>query len=109
MTAQLPHELTADGFMIRDDRGVRLATVFLDFKRDTHAIAAEMVKRWNAHNALVDALDEILAAWDTLPTGNYPPQRIEVWLKDDMKPAVSAIRDLLVSAPRLDPPGCVSA
>lgn len=64
MTAQLPRELSAEGSMIRDGDGRHLAPVIPDVTvyRDTAAIAAEMVKRWNAYGALVDALKEVKLA-----------------------------------------------
>lgn len=62
MSAPLPRELTADRSRVYDDTGV-LAYVIPEPRvaRDTRAIAAEMVKRWNAHSALVDAVKDARA------------------------------------------------
>lgn len=104
MTAQLPRELTADewiihddGSCIRDDNDFLLATVHSMRDRSAHAIAAEMAKRWNAHNALVDALKEAQPFIDNAPTDTAR-------LSLDIREALSLAGEI-----QLDPPGCVSA
>jgi hypothetical protein len=98
MTAQLPRELTAEGSRIFDDAGALLALVMPDTTGPACAIAAEMVKRWNAYAALVDALRDARAvlAGDGMSAATGFLDEIDEALK-------------LAGEDRLDPPGCVSA
>lgn len=120
-TAQLPRKLTVDGWTMTDYAKLAeelervLNTKFrglVDMPVIAKAFydnAPTILTVLRSHNALIGALNETLTAWNALPAGDHPPQRIETWLKDDMKPAMSAICDLFAGKPQLDPPGCVSA
>lgn len=52
---------------------------------------------------VVSALQNLVAAWEVLPNGNYSPRCIEDWLARDMKPAVDAARAALASAREVQP------
>jgi hypothetical protein len=52
-------------------------------------------------------LENIVAACGAIPAGNYSPKQIEVWLNNDMKPAVERARAFLSatsSSSRREPP-----
>lgn len=38
------------------------------------------------------ALEDVIKAWDSLRTGDYPRDIIETWLADKMKPAIERAR-----------------
>lgn len=40
-----------------------------------------------------DIKEELIAAWDSIPMGNYPPNVIAKWLKDKMAPAIDKLRN----------------
>lgn len=46
------------------------------------------------------ALKDVIRAWDSLPTGDYPKHVIEFWLAKEMKPAIDAAR--LVQEPQIE-------
>jgi hypothetical protein len=45
--------------------------------------------------ALEEALQKVVTAWEELPEGNHSPYAIGVWLADDMKPAINEARQVL--------------
>ena len=44
-----------------------------------------------AHEALV----LLVAAWESLPEGYHRPGQVQVWLVDEMKPAIDRARSVL--------------
>ena len=47
---------------------------------------------------LIDALRDLVAAWDKQPEGNHSSNRVAAWLLGDMKPTVDAARAALKNA-----------
>ena len=43
-------------------------------------------------------LEEIVQAWEILPTGFHTPSDVEDWLVEDMKPVIDHIRKYLEEA-----------
>lgn len=42
-----------------------------------------------------DALKNVIAAWESLPEGDYSSERIETWLNGEMKTAIDHARKFL--------------
>jgi hypothetical protein len=49
---------------------------------------------------LVAALQEVLDAWNSLPTGNYPLRTVDKWLVEKMAPAFVSARAALTKLER---------
>lgn len=45
----------------------------------------------------VKALKDVIAAWDSLPPGNYSALTIEEWLANKMAPAIIKCRHIISS------------
>jgi len=43
----------------------------------------------------IDLIKEMVAAWDSLPEGNYSPDIMSDWLMDSMKPVIDKFRTKL--------------
>lgn len=41
------------------------------------------------------ALKRIVSAWESLPEGHHSPHAVERWMREKMKPAIDACRDVL--------------
>ena len=44
---------------------------------------------------LEKALEDVVAAWESLEIGLHTPARVEKWLVDDMKPIIDKAREVL--------------
>lgn len=47
---------------------------------------------------LLEALEEILSAWEKLPEGHYPPAIVQNWLAQDVQPAMDTVRTAIAKA-----------
>jgi hypothetical protein len=47
-----------------------------------------------------EALQQLVKAWEALPTGNYSPRQIQRWLSEHIKPAIDKARLVLRSVER---------